>query len=231
MLEAASALGYLVYPPLEEHEAFDIEFQGDGRYVFTYYLGSASRGWQPMFRITMSLPVGGVGKLKEDVAFAVADPPITADAARSMARTFIVPEDLGTPAGAVTLRGAWNFKTPEGWDAVYTSVINNIERPLAPMLVVRVETDWYPHESEFRYVLQPGEALPGSRHAPIGQVFFVPRETMTLRECSEAELAAIRTAKQEFAKAKAAVTIATPYGLQYSPQYARESRARRPREE
>ena len=34
-----------------------------------------------------------------------------------------------------------------------------IERPVAPMLVVRVETDWYAHETEFRYVLQAGEGM------------------------------------------------------------------------
>jgi hypothetical protein len=42
-------------------------------------------------------------------------------------------------------------------------IFNMIERPVAPMLVVRVETDWYMHETEFRYVLQPGEGRPSSR--------------------------------------------------------------------
>jgi hypothetical protein len=228
VLEAGSALGLLVYPPLEETEAFDVEFQGDGRYLFTYYMGSASVGWQPFFRITMTLPIGGVGKLKEEVEFGMKDPPISAEAARGVARAFIVPEDLGTPTGAVTLRGATNFRTPEGWDTVYTAVFNQIERPIAPMLVVRVETDWYAHETEFRYVLQPGEAIPGARHMPVGQVFFVPREPVTLRDCTEEEIGAIREAKKAFAHGKASVTLTTPHGLQYSPHYARESRSRRP---
>ena len=97
---------------------------------------------------------------------------------------------------------------------------------MAPMLVVRVETDWYAHETEFRYVLQPGEGIPGAHNMPIGQVFFVPRETVTLRDCTEEELAAVRAAKKEFAREKAAATISTPHGLQYSPHYARQSRAR-----
>jgi hypothetical protein len=33
------------------------------------------------------------------------------------------------------------------------------------MLVVRVETDWYAHQTEFRYVLQPGEGAGGLRNA------------------------------------------------------------------
>jgi hypothetical protein len=151
-----------------------------------------------------------------------------AEAARQLMRIFVVPEDLGTPTGGVTLRGATNFQTPEGWDTVYTSVMNNIERPVAPVLVVRVETDWYAHESEFRYVLQPGEAIPGARNQPVGQVFFVPRETVTTRECTPDELAAWRGSKAAFAREKAASTMATPHGLQYSPHYARQSKARKP---
>lgn len=228
VLEAASAMGLLVYPPLEDSEAFEVEYQGDGRYVFTFYMGSAATGWKPVFQITMALPVGGVGKLKEDVAFAMADAPLSNQAARDMMRTFIVAEDLGTPAGAVTLRGATNFRTPEGWDTVYTSVLNNIERPIAPALSVRVETDWYAHDSEFRYVLQPGEALPGAHNMPVGQVFFVPREPIVLRDCTPEEIAQIRAAKKTFAHEKAAVTQPTPHGLQYSPHYARQSRARKP---
>jgi hypothetical protein len=102
-----------------------------------------------------------------------------------------------------------------------------IERPVAPMLIVRVETDWYAQESEFRYVLQPGEGMPGAHSLPIGQVFFVPREEITMRDCNEEELAAIRRSKEEFAMHKAANKITTPYGLQYSPHYLKESRGRK----
>ena len=38
VLEAGSATGLLVYPPLEENESFHIEYQGDGRYQFVYLL-------------------------------------------------------------------------------------------------------------------------------------------------------------------------------------------------
>ena len=98
---------------------------------------------------------------------------------------------------------------------------------MAPALVVRVETDWYVHESEFRYVLQPGEGLSGSHTMPVGQVFFVPREEHTLIEASEAEIGELHRMRDDFVKHKAATRITTRYGLQYSPHYARESRARR----
>jgi len=231
VLEAGSGLGYLVYPPLQAHEAFFVEYLGDGRYRFTFYVGKPGADRQPIYAITMSLPAGGIGKIREEVQFAGTTPPVPAEAACQMARIFVVPEDFGTPAGAVTIKGATNFQTPEGWDTVYTSVINNVERPVVPVLVVRVETDWYPHDSEFRYVLQPGEGIAGAYNMPVGQVFFVPREPVTLRDCTDAEVTAIRAAKQAFAREKALLTQATPYGLQYSPHYARQAKARRPESE
>jgi hypothetical protein len=141
------------------------------------------------------------------------------------ARVFIVPEDMGTPPGALSLRGAWNFQTPAGWDSVYTPVFNMIERPIAPMLVVRVETDWYVHETEFRYVLQQGEMFSAAHSLAIGQVFFVPREEVSLRTCDDEELAAIRRSEEEFSREKAAVKAMTSYGVPYSPHYLRTSRS------
>lgn len=228
VLEAGSALGFLVYPALEENESFHIEFQGEGRYQFIYCLSTPTGKWEPVFSVVLVLPVGSIGLFKEEVAFMSRKPPMSRETALSIARSFIVPEDMGTPPGAIALRGATNFQTPAGWDTVYTPIFNNIERPVAPMLIVRVETDWYPHETEFRYVLQPGEGIPGAHNMPIGQVFFVPREEITMRDCTEEELAAIHRAREEFFREKAASKIMTPYGLQYSTHYLRQSRSQKP---
>ena len=122
--------------------------------------------------------------MKEEVTF-VGAPMLSREAAIAVMRAFLVPEDMGTPTGAIALRGATNFQTPPGWDTVYTPILNMIERPVAPMLSVRVETDWYAHETEFRYVLQPGEGITLEHSIPIGQVFFVPREQITMRQCTE----------------------------------------------
>jgi hypothetical protein len=228
VLEAGSAAGFLVYAPLEPHESFHIEFLGDGRYEFSYFLGTPAGKWEKMFSVGISLPVGSIGIIKEEVNFTMRKPPISAEAAVNMARVFIVPEDLGTPPGAIALRGATNFQTPPGWDTIFAPIFNMIERPVAPMLVIRVESDWYAHETEFRYVLQPGEGIPGVHHMPIGQVLFIPREEITMRDCNKEELAAIRKSQEEFSKEKAAHKITTPYGLQYSPHYLRQSRAQKP---
>lgn len=228
VLEAGSALGYLVYPPLESNESFHLEFLGDGRYQFTYFLSSPRGKWDPLFSVVVALPLGSMGAIKEEVTFAVPDPPISKEEAMRVARTFIVPEDLGTPPGALSLRGATNFQTPSGWDTVYTSVFNMIERPVAPMLVVRVETDWYAHETEFRYVLQPGEGITATQSMPIGQVFFVPREEITLRDCTAEEIQAINQSAETFSREKAAFKVTTPYGVPYSPHYLRQSRSPKP---
>jgi uncharacterized protein DUF6065 len=225
VLEAGSALGFLVYPPLEPHESFHIEFQGDGRYQFGYFLLTPRGKWEALFSLTVTLPVGSVGMIKEEVTFMTANPPISRDEAMGVARTFIVPEDLGTPPGALALRGATNFRTPPGWDTVYTGVLNMIERPAAPVLVVRVETDWYAHETEFRYVVQPGEGISATHTMPIGQVFFVPREEISLRDCSEEEVQALKESAEKFQRDKAAFKLTTAYGLQYSPHYLKQSRS------
>ena len=226
VLEAGSALGFMVYAPLEPKESLYIEYEGDGRHKFVYYLRTQDGKPTPIFQVTMSLSVGGVGMVKEEVTF-VGAPLLSREAALAVARVFLVPEDMGTPPGAVALRGATNFQTPSGWDTVYAPILNMIERPIAPMLSVRVETDWYAHESEFRYVLQAGEGITIEHSLPIGQVFFVPREQITLRACTSEELKAIEVSREEFSHHKAAATQKTSYGLTYSPHYLRQSRAQK----
>ncbi len=227
VLEAGNGLGYLVYPPLEKNEAYFVDYHGDGRYEFKYFMSNPKGGWDPYFSVTWKLPIGSVGRMQEDVAFAMRDPPVTEEGAIRMARAFVIPEDLGTPPGAVTLRGAYNFKTPQGWDTVYGPVLNMVDPPLAAMLVVRVETDWYAHHSEFRYVMQPGQGLPGSHSLPIGQVYFVPRGEIKLRDVNQKELEEINKNRKEFSREKVEQREATRYGFEYSPHYARQSRAHR----
>ena len=227
VLEAGSALGFLVYPPLERIESFHITFQGDGRYQLTYFLDTPDAPTLTIFSMTMQLPMGGIGMVNQTITFMNEQHPIPFETALALVRALIVPEDLGTPAGGVTLRGATNFQTPAGWDTVYSPVLNLIERPQVPMLVIRVETDWYPHETEFRYVLQPGEGINCLPNIPIGQAFFVPREEITVRDCTEEEIAAIGKAREEFFREKAALKQTTGFGVEYSPHYLRQSRTQK----
>lgn len=227
VLEAGSAAGFMVYAPLEPTESFYVEHEGEGRYKFVYYLQGPRGKTSPIFSVTITMSLGGVGMMKEEVAF-MGVPVISREDALKVARVYLAIEDMGTPTGAIALRGATNFQTPPGWDTMYTPIFNMIERPMAPMLVVRVETDWFAHETEFRYVLQPGEGLTVAHSMPIGQVFFVPREEITMRDCTAEEVEAIRESQRQFVQHKAAAAQRTSYGLTYSPYYLRQSRAQKP---
>jgi hypothetical protein len=223
VLEAGSALGFLVFPPLEPNEAAHIAYEGEGRYLVTYFLALPGGKWDKVFTVAFQLPVGGIGAISEAVEFR--KPILTDQNAINMAKAFIVPEDLGTPPGAISLCGATNFQTPPGWDTVYTPIANMIERPVAPMLVVRVETDWFAHQTEFRYVLQPGEGMSLSHTLPIGQVVFVPREEITLVDGTAEDEKAFKASIAEFFREKAEHKVTSAYGLQFSPHYLRRSRA------
>ncbi len=224
VLEAGSSLGYLVYPALANNEQFHIGYEGEGLYQFGYSVNPTGKKWEQIFFIDYQLSMGGIGMRKEDVKLMVPDAPGFRDTARTMARMFIAVDDLGTPAGAVTLRGAYNFQTPPGWDTVYSGVINNTERPVAPVLVTRVETDWYVHDSEFRYVLAPGDIITVSHNLPVGQVFFIPREEVKFRDGTEAEHNQRRETSKAFFEEKPTHKMKTPYGMEYSPLYQRMSR-------
>src|SRR4030081_3328756 len=69
VLEAGSALGFLVYPPLEPYESFYMGYEGEGRYQFVYYLNTPAGDWRAIFSVTVVLAVGNIGMIREGVAF------------------------------------------------------------------------------------------------------------------------------------------------------------------
>src|SRR5262245_18319189 len=99
VLEAGSALGFMFYPPLDPKDTLYVEYEGDGRYKFVYYLQTHDGKRTPLFQVTMSLPLHAVGMLKEEVTF-VGAPMLSREAALAVTRAFLVPEDMGTPTGA-----------------------------------------------------------------------------------------------------------------------------------
>src|SRR5439155_23529709 len=115
VLEAGSALGFLVYPSLEPNESFHIEYQGDGRYQFIYFLSAPAGKWEPVFSVALTLPLGSIGMIKEEVKFAMKKHPITEEGAKGIARAFFVPVDMGTQPGAISLRGATNYRSTASW--------------------------------------------------------------------------------------------------------------------
>jgi hypothetical protein len=218
VLEAGSALGYLVYPPLRLDEAFQVLYV-DTKYQVTYFRERKPGQWADLFRLTFSLAVGGGSSYSMELAVEAGTEPPTDAQVNEICTALILPQHFGQPPGAVGLRGSVDFRTPEGWDTIYGAVVNQISPPVLSCLTVRIETDWYSQGTEFRYVLQPGELLHVSATQPIGQVFFAPRDEITLREGTKEELAEFSRVRDGFDQEKAADQVTAPYGLRYSPLY------------
>ena len=119
-----------------------------------------------------------------------------------------------------------NFRTPPGWDSVFTGVLNQPQAPALSALSARVETDWYPFDTEFRYVLEVGDVLSGSGRTPVGQVFMVPRVGLELRAADEDEAGGFRSAQEQFLGEKLERRSTNAMGLEYDTAYREASRDR-----
>jgi hypothetical protein len=225
VLESGSALGYLVYPALRLDEALQILYE-DNRYQVTYFREGKPGQWDDVYQLTFKMAVGGGGSYSMDLAVKEgAEPPDDVEV-NELCTAVILPQHFGQPVGGVGLRGSADFRTPKGWDTIYGGVVNQISPPVLSCLTVRIETDWYSQGTEFRYVLQPGDLLQVSATQPIGQVFFVPREEVTLREGSKEEQAEFFRQRDTFDGEKAGDQLTAPYGLRYSPLYQKRRQAK-----
>src|SRR5688500_14333841 len=92
VLEARSALGYLVYLPLGRIESFHVGFQGDGRYQLTYFLNTPEAQGVTMFSMAMQLPMGSIGMVNQKITFMNEKHPIPLETALALVRALIVPE-------------------------------------------------------------------------------------------------------------------------------------------
>ena len=55
VLEAGSAMGFMVHPPLSEKETFEVSFEGEGRYKLVYSV-NPERSGSRSFRSTSFCP-------------------------------------------------------------------------------------------------------------------------------------------------------------------------------
>ena len=88
VLEAGSGLGVLDYPPLAEHELFQVGYEGEGKYQLQYSVNATGHKWEPLFTVTYQLPVGGIGATKEEVKLVSPSTPESTQTASMMARMF-----------------------------------------------------------------------------------------------------------------------------------------------
>jgi hypothetical protein len=224
VLEAGSALGCLVYPPLKDSESYQVRYLPDNTFRFSFFVNDQSNAPDLAF-VTVTTPsAGGGGLMADELVYRDPRYGLADEAIRALKDALIV--NLDTPAGAVGLRGACDFRTPDGWDTVYTAVLNAPQPPRMAVLTVRVQTDWYAHNTEFRYILQPGDIISARGCAPVGQVFFVPREEPRVRQGTAEDVAAFRAAQRRYWEGKATDQLVAPYGIAYSPHYRKESHGR-----
>src|SRR5213592_3716529 len=79
VLEAGSALGFLVYPPLEPIESFHVTYQGDGQYQLTYFVSPPGGQGEAIFSLAVTLSVGNQGMMKQEITFMSERMPIPAE--------------------------------------------------------------------------------------------------------------------------------------------------------
>jgi hypothetical protein len=223
-LEAGSALGFLVYPPLHDHESFQMRRTGPGALDFSFFGGDAARPTH-LFTLHYTIPATGIGVWSEDLAFRAPDNALTDDEIRGLRDALLRMGSLWLPPGAVALRGANDFRTAPGWDTVFTGVLNQAQPPPLCALTARVETDWYAFDTEFRYVLQVGDIVSGSGRVPVGQAFVVPRRDTRLRQADHDEVDAFRASQHSFTRKKLDARAENALGVEYDTLYREASRA------
>jgi hypothetical protein len=229
VLEAASAMGYLVYAPLSPDEACQITHNADGGFelVLLRHTSHDPKTSRVAFTLTLHPPAHGLGPFSQEFVMGEGEQPISEEEVIAIRNGLINVGNCGVPSGAIALRGATDFRTPRGWDSVFSCVLNHIPPPVIPSLAVRVETDWYAHDTEFRYVMQPGDTIFITPDMPIGQVFFVPRAEPTMRQATAEETFEFRQNAQRFAEHKRQQRATTSFGLQNTPAYAVARASRR----
>ena len=225
VLEDASKSGFLVYPPLHPHESYQVRLTEKNAFLLTFYVAGPGGLRAPAFAVEINASAGTGGIDQPEIVFIEESAPLTEELVMEMVDALVT--NVNGPPGGIGLRGAHDFVTAEGWDTVYLGVLNEPQQPTVPVLAARVETDWYPQPTEFRYVLQRGDMVSVSGDAPIGQVLFVPRESVELVAGDDADRARFDEAQEEYWEQRRLKDRTTNFGTTYSHHYRDVQRANR----
>ncbi len=217
VLEDASKLGFLVYPPLHDQESFQVRLMDNNALRFTFFVGDEHGMRGAVFALDITPSAGTGGLNQPEIVFMEEKADIDAHLANEMFAALTT--NVNGPPGAIGLRGAFDFITPPGWDTVYSGILNEQQRPQVPVLTARVETDWYPQPTEFRYVLERGDVISAIGSAPIGQVLFVPREDVRLGDATDEEREWFATEQRAYWNERAKKEKTTNFGTTYTYHY------------
>lgn len=224
-VEEANRLGVLLYPPLHDHESVRIESLGNGAMRVSWFTNVEAGQRAVAFVATVHRSGGPGGIDATDVA--IVEPACGYTEQQALDLIASVTSAPNSPPGTVGLRGAHNLMTEPGWDTVFLPVLNEPQRPAVATLALRVETDWFPFETEFRVLLEKGDVVSMIGSGPIGQAIFVPRERPALVPCGPEEQAAFTERHERFAIESTRARKVTRYGGAYADLYAVERERRR----
>lgn len=196
-MEAATQTGVLIYPPLHAEEAIEVQFLDTGDFVVTLLSLGPDRKHHPIFRMKIGGSAGWGGLGNREVVYL--DPRASVDTAEvGLLVDAITTNVMPGSAGQFGFLAAYNFITPDGWNSLCMMPLNRLRHDGIPSMSCFVETDWYPQNTEFRFVFEHGETLVFTRDTPLGQVVFLPRTTVRLLDAESRESTALGTRETEF---------------------------------
>ncbi|MFN8637915.1 MAG: hypothetical protein U0360_00280 [Dehalococcoidia bacterium] len=225
VLEDASRSGFLVYPPLHPHESYEVRLTRTNSFEITFYVAAPGGVRASAFAVEIQPSAGTGGLDQTEIVFLEERGGLSPALVQEMVDALVT--NVNGPPGGIGLRGAHDFVTASGWDTLYFGLLNEPQQPAIPVLTARVETDWYAQATEFRYILQRGDAISVAGDAPIGQVLFVPREPVELRVGGDGDRARFLEAQREYWAARHGKERMTNFGTTYSHHYRDEQRAHR----
>ncbi len=217
VVEDASRAGFLVYPPLHDDEVLQARRLREDQLRFTFAVTGDDNTSRPLWTMDLTMAAGTGGLDSYDLRFAADELDLNQE--QVISQLGALTTNLNGPPGAVGLRGAFDFVTPEGWDTFYTGIFNELAPPHVPVMTARIETDWYSQATEFRHVLDVGQTLSVSGTSPIGQVVFAPREPVALIDASESDTARFTEAQQQYWSDRGSKERATNFGTLYTYHY------------
>jgi hypothetical protein len=220
VLVAGCALGFLVVPPLEPHDSAHIAYEGEGRYLVSFFLAAGGAKWDKVFTVAFQLAMGGIGAISEFVEFK--KPELTDQNAINMAKAFIVPEDLGTPPGAISLCGATNFRRRPG--GIRSTRRSSTDRTSGGADAGRARRNRLVRAPDRDSATCCSRVRRASATRCRSAGWPSCRADINLVDGTAEEQKGFSASIAAFFKEKGEHKVASPYGLQFSPAPAHESR-------
>lgn len=224
VVEDVHHLGCLVYPPLRADEVLRVSMWEDEVLEVMLYAADEAGALVPI--CSTEVETGESGGLANAV-LTMLDATAGYDEADARMAISAVLAGANQPPGAVGIRGAYQFGTPAGVDAMFTAIFNDLLRPVVPVAASRVQADDSGADTVFWYALQPGQGVSIRGDAPVGQALFLPREEVRMVAGSPLEEQRFVERQAAYWADRAGKEKTTHYGATFTYHYRDHQKARR----